>query len=401
MKIGVFTNFYPPSERGGAELVAQRIADELAFRGHKVSVLTTRPFAGLHSLHPELTEAHLERVFRFFPFNLYHISNASQYPFFLRILWHWIDLFGPFPKTIVDTFLNREEVDVVLTHNLKGLGVSAAARLQRAGVRHIHTLHDVQLSVPSGVLFWGKEQGVQNTGWIRRVYEGCMKAAIGSPDLVISPSHFLADFYRARGFFLETEMRVMPNPAPKPSDRMRRPQQVPQGPLRFLFVGQLEIHKGIDVLLEAADAMTIPIQLHLAGEGTQATRVDAHAKQNPIIFSHGFLPLEHIRRLLSQCDAVILPSICYENSPTILYESFQMGVPVIASNIGGIPELVTHNENGLLIEPGNVQSLVTAMNAFFTRREEFWKKADTIRKTAEVYSLKRYVDELEGLLKKE
>ncbi len=400
MKIGVFTNFYPPTERGGAELVAQRIADELSVRGHKVSVLTTQPFIGPRSLRPHLVEDHLERIFRFFPFNLYHVSNAHQYPFFLRIVWHWVDLFGPFPKSLIERFLNQEEFDVVLTHNLKGLGVSAARTIQRAGIRHIHTVHDVQLSVPSGILLSGKEQGMLNSGWIRNLYEKGMRRAIGSPNIIISPSRFLADFYRARGFFSNTDVRIMPNPAPKSTDRILRSAQALSGPLRFLFVGQLESHKGIHVLLQAAAAMTVPIQLHFVGEGTHTQEIIARSKEDPQIFSHGFLPLEHIRRLMSQCDAVILPSLCYENSPTVLYESFQVGTPVIASRIGGIPELVRHEENGLLVEPGNVDALVSAMNEFVNRREEFWQKAPLIRKAAEVFSLKRYVDELEGLLLK-
>ncbi len=194
MKIGVLTNFYPPTQRGGAELVAQRVADELARRGHKVFVLSTMPYAGVSSLRPHVVENHLERVYRFFPLNLFHLSRASSYPLPVRLLWHLIDLCGPIPHRIVDRLIDQEEPDVILTHNVKGLGVRAARCVQERHVRHIHTLHDVQLSVPSGLLLYGTEHEWIHTGFLRRWYEHMSKSRFGIRDLFGRPWHFLGDF---------------------------------------------------------------------------------------------------------------------------------------------------------------------------------------------------------------
>ncbi len=398
MKIGVFSNFYPPSERGGAELVAQRVADELSVRGHRVFVLSTMPFSGLRSLRPRALEYHIERVYRFFPLNFYHVSNAHRYPFPVRLFWHGLDLLGPFPHTLVDRLIAQEEPDVILTHNLKGLGVRSAHCVQEAGVRHIHTLHDVQLSVPSGLLIYGQEGGWFNQGPARRLYEKLAMRSIGTPDVVISPSRYLADFYQQRGFFPHTPFEIIPNPVPK---RLNKPVIVTSlsGPARFLFVGQLEPHKGVLLLLRAIEQLDIPFELHIAGDGSLAPFVSRRAERDPRIFFHGFISLEHIGKILTRADAVVLPSLCYENSPTVLYEAFQAGVPVIASRIGGISERVREGENGLFIEPGSVDSLVFGLKRFAQERKQFASLRRAIAQESEQFSLKKYVDRLEGLFR--
>lgn len=399
MKIGVFSNFYPPSTRGGAELIAKRIADELSRRGHDVFVLSTMPFSGFASLVPRLTEDHIERVYRFFPLNLYHLFSAHRVPFVWRLLWHFIDLFGPIPHTRIDRLLSDEKPDVVLTHNLIGLGLRSARCIQEKRIRHIHILHDVQLSIPSGVLLFGQEKHWLNNGWPRRRYERFVRRVIGHPDVVISPTKFLAQFYLERGFFQKTLMKMLPNSTPKPLSTALRSATHLNQPIRFLFVGQLESHKGILLLLQAFTRLDFSCELHLAGDGTLAEEIAQHIKHHKNVFSHGFISLEHIKRLIAQSDAVILPSLCYENSPTVIYESFQIGTPIIASRIGGIPEIVTDQVNGLLVEPGSIDSLVNAMNVFAQKREYFWNQQTKIRKMAEEYSLQKYVDQLEILLR--
>jgi glycosyltransferase involved in cell wall biosynthesis len=102
--------------------------------------------------------------------------------------------------------------------------------------------------------------------------------------------------------------------------------------------------------------------------------------------------------LIASVDAVIVPSLCYENSPTIIYESFAVGTPVIASRIGGIPTLIVEGENGYTFEPGNEASFLHALRLIADHAVVSWQSAPQIREMAEKYALKRYVDELESFL---
>ncbi len=84
-----------------------------------------------------------------------------------------------------------------------------------------------------------------------------------------------------------------------------------------------------------------------------------------------------------------------ENSPSIIYESLQAGVPVIASAIGGIGEIVKDGKNGLLVRPGDADALAEALYRFKDRLSFFWEQAEEIHFSVADFSLEHYVDRLE------
>ncbi len=398
MNIGIVSNLYPPHERGGAELIARRVADALSRRGHRVSVLTTQPYTGWGSLALSLQEKHVERVYRFHPVNLFGMEALGQHGFLSRLVWHIIDLFSPGAAHVMHRFIQEEQPDVLLTHNLKGAGLSLGRIIQANGVRHIHTLHDVQLTIPSGLLMWGQEQSFLNRSFLRRWYEALSKWAIGKPSIVLSPSQFLLDEHKKRGFFAGVETHMIPNPAPPVLVPNRLPQR--SGSLRFLFAGQLESHKGIDFLMRTLGTLEVPFELHIAGDGSLREEIEKQCAEDKRFIFHGFIALDPMLKLIASVDAVVVPSLCYENSPTVIYESFAVGTPVIASRIGGIPELIVEGENGWTFEPGNEAACLEAVLRIAQNPNTFWEKAPHIREQAEQYALNRYVDALEQLIVK-
>jgi glycosyltransferase involved in cell wall biosynthesis len=397
MKIGVITNLYPPVSRGGAERVVQRIVNELSKRHHNVFVISTIPIRGRSALEPELREFRAEPVYRFFPPNIYHSLNDFRFPYPVRAFWHLTDLKCPASARKVEKLLRAEKPDIVLTHNLKGIGMRTPEAMRRLGIPFIHTVHDVQLSVPSGLLLYRQPMRSLERA-LRPWYERQVRKAIGNPNLVISPSQFLLDFYRERGFFTDTKTCVLPNPAPA-FPLVPRGQRLHET-VRLLYAGQLAPHKGIMQLLDAIDTLDIPIELHIAGEGTMAPYVTERAERDPKITHHGLVSTESLQNLLEFTDAVVVPSLCYENSPTIIYESLQSGVPVIASDIGGVGELIEHGKNGLLVEPGNVEVLGKTVRSFASQANAFWNRAAEIRASVAPHSMQHYVDELESLMNK-
>lgn len=397
MKIAVVTNLYPPISRGGAEKVAQRIVGELARRGHEVVVISTMPFCGYNTFSPQVKESLSETVYRFFPPNFYHLLNDYKNPYLLRAAWHAVDLFSPFAARAVEQILRSEGVEIVLTHNLKGLGLRVPRSIRRLGLPFIHTVHDIQLSVPSGLMIYGEPMPwFENL--MRRPYEWATRWAMGRPNLVISPSKFLADFYRQRGFFKGTEVKVLRNPTPEMSCSERGSARSP-GPLRLLFAAQLERHKGIEEILEAVRLLEEPVELHIAGTGTFQKLVEDRCKNNRRMVYHGYVSLSDLERLFSIVDALIAPSRCFENSPTIIYESLKCGVPVIASDVGGIGELVKDGENGLLVEPGDARVLAEAIKKIAGGILSWRSREGEIRQSVSGCSLKVYVDELEKIMK--
>ena len=74
--------------------------------------------------------------------------------------------------------------------------------------------------------------------------------------------------------------------------------------------------------------------------------------------------------MYSRVSLTIVPSLCYENSPTVIYESLVAGTPVLASNIGGVGELIIEGENGYIFKPGNEEDFLKKMEVFLNSKEK-------------------------------
>lgn len=125
----------------------------------------------------------------------------------------------------------------------------------------------------------------------------------------------------------------------------------------FLYAGRIDKSKGIAALLEAFKELPHE-KLLLAGDGPERLQFEDYARQHKINSEFlGFQQQKELNVLLDGCRALILPSFSYENSPNIVLEAFSYNKPVIASDIGGIPELVRNEVNGLLFAAGDPEQL--------------------------------------------
>ena len=396
MNIGIISNLYPPYQRGGAEYVVVRTVESLLDREQDVFVVTGKPFKQRDPLDRDRNS--VERVYRFSPRNLYFTLNDYRFPWFLRLIWHVVDTVFSFDNVNVEKVLFREKPDVVLTHNMKGLGLRIPRVVQCMDIPHIHIMHDLQLIYPSGLLIWGKEQ----FSWMFKpaysAYRFFTRRAIGRPDLVVFPSKFLMDKYKEFRFFKDTKTIVMPNPAPAFDIKAKEGRL--DGPLRILFVGQLERHKGIKLLISAFKKLEFKALLNIAGEGTERKYLVTQAKANKPISDLGYVSVEQLIDCLKSTDVIVVPSLCYENSPTVIYEALTAGVPVIAADIGGVGELVQDGVNGYLFKPGDVDDLADKLRLMNDQKEEFGHKGLQIKATIEDHSLDNYADKLMKLIDK-
>lgn len=148
-----------------------------------------------------------------------------------------------------------------------------------------------------------------------------------------------------------------------PGDKIRvkpnfvewRPAPTPQARQGGVYVGRLSVEKGIEVLLAAlkrfdeAPAQSHPHDVQVMGTGPFETQT---AQQLGAQFL-GFQPLDQVLARMETASYMVLPSICYEGFPRTIVEAFACGLPVIASRLGSMAELVTDGETGLLFTPGD------------------------------------------------
>lgn len=137
------------------------------------------------------------------------------------------------------------------------------------------------------------------------------------------------------------------------------------GHLRLLCVSRLIDRKGLDYLFQALAEMNDPrIRLDIVGTGGSEQRLKANIRElgleNQVQFC-GYKTAMEVAEHYRQADIFILPSLS-ESQGMVLLEAMSSGLPIIASHVGGIPEVVTNEENGLLIPPAKVNAIVEAVH---------------------------------------
>lgn len=361
MKICLIHSLYKPYTRGGAEVVVNTIIDGLLGGGHQV-VLITVGRKNTIQREGKLT------IYRINPFNIFSFLDINNRPIWLRVFWHPLDVFNISSYFKIKKILSTEKPKVVMTHNIKGLGYLIPKAIKKSGIQHIHTVHDVQLSRPSGLILYGQEKPFLI---IDKVYEKLTRYLFGSPDVIISPSKWLIDYYRTRGFFYESKRLVLPNPIEfKKVDKVLPDEPESKSKVKLLFVGQLEAWKGILFLIRALQKLDRQNwHLSIVGYGGTENKVKELIKDDSRFTFVGRVENDVLINYYRGSDLTIVPSLCYENSPKVIDESLVANVPVITADIGGVPEIIKDDYNGFTFAAGNEDSLIQVLTHFLDHPE--------------------------------
>ncbi len=148
-----------------------------------------------------------------------------------------------------------------------------------------------------------------------------------------------------------------------------------------LYVGRLSREKGVEVLLRAWQ-LKAHIPLKIVGDGPLAGRLGQERGYRNLEFL-GYVSKEKYAECMRGAKFLIVPSLCYENFPRILVEAYAYGVPVIASRLGGMPEIVLENKTGLLFEPGDAYDLINKIHWLLEHEEDYRKFEQSAREEFE------------------
>lgn len=366
MRILEVTDCYPPPLMGGRDLAVQMLSRELARRGHEVEVLTLAGSGG-----PRTDLDGDVRVHRAAGW-----GRALQ-PFSAnRETRYHPPLPDPGLVRVLRRILREHRPQVVHAHSW--MLYSLLPFLPSAETRVVVTMHDSSLICPKTTYIYRSGDKCTGPGYAKCL--ACASGQYGVPRAVALTNgltlmkrwHRRVDRYVAISRdTLETtaphlgsgsrgEIEVIPpfvEDAAFESDRRERPAFVPADGGYFMFAGTLSPHKGIDVLLEAWAGLQPRVPLVLAGIRHPGT---------PHTFPEGVLvtedvPHEDVLRGFGHSLAAVAPSVWQEPFGMVAVEAMAAGRPVIASAVGGLAALVADGTSGLLVPPGDVVSLRTAM----------------------------------------
>jgi glycosyltransferase involved in cell wall biosynthesis len=357
MHVLIANNIYPPIMAGGAELIVAMLAENLASRGHRVTVVSTcSPDAEPYPV--EIRNG--VEVIRFFPKNIYWHWERGNRKGYEKALWHLRDAWNIDAGARFKKILSEHKPDVLHTHLIDGMSAVLWRKAKQSGIPVIHTAHDYHLLCPRALMLTKSLTICANPQLGCRIYKKWHIHTTRDIDLFCSPSQFLINKHIESGLAAKGTA-VMRNGIVLPEKFEKRRDVASPG--KFLFAARLTIEKGCEVVLEALKLLPadLDFELQVAGKGDYAEKFEALAAADKRVKYLGYISGEQKDKIFKDTDWLLIPSLWYENAPVVIVEAAAYGLGVIGSNIGAIPEFVQHEKTGLLFEPGNARSLADAI----------------------------------------
>ena len=263
------------------------------------------------------------------------------------------------------------------------------------GCPRLYTAHDYWLICPKSSLFKDQRICLKKTCVLCQLkskrppqlwrFQRGFEKAISNIDLLISPSNFVRERITQE---IDIESITLPNFAPIPPSNF--------SPVRysnyFLFVGALEKHKGILLLLEIFRELgpKIDAKLIIVGAGSLAAYIKDFIIKNGIetkIILLNFVDDVELYALYKNSLALLVPSIWPENAPLVALEALSVGTPVLASNEGGLPEILMEvNKDFIFHDIEELKKLLIN----FPGKDFFFKQV--IQSYENKFSPKTYID---------
>lgn len=249
-------------------------------------------------------------------------------------------------------------------------------------------------------MIWGINHGAFSGSWfspmVRALYQraGFLRTRMNMLDRVIVPTRLMEEMLLLNGLqpdkvvFSRFGIRTVAHVTHKPDK---------SGKLRIGFIGGLSEHKGVHLLISAIRLLPKSTFLELKIYGrtdlfpAYFEKLMCLADGDHRICFCGTFPNEQIGAVFSEIDVLVVPSIWYENTPLVIYSAQAAGCPVIASNLGGMAEVVEHEKNGLLFKAGDVVGLAASIERLTVEGELLNRLAANAVKPK---SISDYVSEL-------
>jgi glycosyltransferase involved in cell wall biosynthesis len=370
VRVLIVSGIWPP-DVGGPASHAPEVAAFLRSRGHEVEVLTTAAAAPAPEAYPvRWISRRLPALLRYAWGSVLAARAAARADAVYST--------GMFGRTRVGALLGRAPRVVKLT------GDPAYERAVRYGLTRL-ALDDFQRSRSPRIL------------WLKLMRDLAMSGARS----YVCPSDSLRRIACRWRLVRPERIAVIPNPisVPPPGDRdeLRRRHGL-TGPT-LVFAGRLAVQKSLDVALGAL-AGCEGIELVIAGDGPERERLEGLARELGVDGRVRFLgpqPREAVLDLLAAADAGLLSS-SWENFPHSVVESLAVGTPVIATDVGGVSEVLEDGANGLLVPPRDTAALAAAIRRYFADAGLRDRLRASARRSVEGHAPERIYARIEQLI---
>jgi glycosyltransferase involved in cell wall biosynthesis len=326
MRVAIFTGIWPP-DVGGPATHGPDFARFLRDHGHQVEVVTM---------------ADGEPAER--PVPVHTVGRGR--PFVVR-----------YPEVAIVGARLARRADVVYATATYAAAAAATVAARRPLVAKLVSDPAYERAVRYG-LFTGHLEAFQGArGRKLAALKALRTASLRRARRIVVPSRYLANIAATWGLDAD-RIEVLLNPAPAPVEV----EPAPLPPNTFVYVGRLTHQKGLPVLLDAVERVP-DARLEIVGDGPERAGLEERAKSPSLagrVTFAGALPRSEVLSHLAGARAAVLAS-AWENLPHAAVEALSVGTPVVATAVGGVPEAVFDDRNGLLVPPNDAAALAAAL----------------------------------------
>ena len=264
-----------------------------------------------------------------------------------KLLWHLRDTYRVSAPRALTTMARHLGLELVNTHTMLGLSISAWRSLAAAGIPTVHVFHDYSLLCIRGSFFRGG-QPCQRSCTECRSRQVASKYLVEHSTTFVSPSLYCANRHEDAMNLPQGSVEVVTNAASASTRRIRQECE----PCNLLFIGKLEPHKGVSLLVDALqEGKDLPVKITFIGAGSLAEELRNYAATDPRVRVLKPLRLEELQKEYLGAKWLLVPSIWPENAPMVAFEALATGLPLILSPAGGLPELARDSGAGVVV-PG-------------------------------------------------
>lgn len=287
--------------------------------------------------------------------------------------------YNPEAAKKIEELINAEHPDIAHIHLFWGCGISPSITkvLKKYHIPLVQTVHDYRMICPIALLMDSKGQVCEKCRgkhFYKAIFKVCSKHGLANSAVMAAemyyhnikfyPTKVVDGFIFVSNFSYQKHCQYMPKL--KEANSMVLYNFYNAGGTwtntfnrkHFLFYGRLSHEKGLMTLLQAFKDLC-DVQLIIVGNGpldNEARKFVTEHNMNNVSFL-GYKMGDELKQLICNASFVIVPSECYENNPMTIVESYSMGIPVIGSRIGGIPEIIVEDQTGYTFEKGNIKEL--------------------------------------------
>ena len=363
MKIAILTWNYPPKMVGGTEIATQNIARCLAKRGNEVLVITTRD--------PGLPKESMEEGF--------HVSRVGSFNFkLLKYIFF----------CLATLLILRKYKPNVIHAQAMWMGFPAFV---------------AKIVLGKPYIIWGRGSDV----YFPRLFKGfIIKLILRNADARIALTDDMKKKMQRicdRATFIIGNGIDMARFNIHSKEKVRHQLYIERDKKVIIFVGTLAVVKGVKYLIEAMNIMKIMNQenqqttLLLVGDGEEKHSLESLAKRLQLGKSTSFIGRvnhERVSEYMFAADVFVLPSLS-EGFPVVIPEAMAAGLPIVTTNVRGLPEIVKDGENGFTVEPQNPQQLAEKISLLLDDKELSQKISRNNRNKSKQYSWEVVAEKLE------